>query len=705
MRSASSSNLRSQPANPQIVTTASSNRAVKSHSTTNLPTVVSTSESSPSLPHDRSRSDNLEFNTLSRTPTPLSNGARTPEAPSPHHPDLSSEVAALTTKLINAINHQTNLDDSLQTTRGELDGVRSENAMLKQQLEEEKQQRVNAERLKRRMEGELEDITSSVFEESNNMVADARHELDDEKQRNEHLRSQLQNAETLLTSHQDQLRDLKDLLSQLQTERDGEPSAMQQSAPSTPIAVLAGKRSAEFGLTHSSSSRQFTQQVQPDHPLSFSHILSPVLRSDVQGFDDFVSMLKAGQQAAPSSSRVGSGNFSGLNVMGIGSLSNFSQSNVIRPSPITTPSTSSLATSSPQPPSIPGAFQQTGAADFAASPTIASSLKDQKFYKRAVAEDIEPTLRLEMATRLPFFTKRNFVTNMVSGNLIVEPYGPQSKYWSPTWPCDLCSESREEEPYVRKHRFYKTDGEDKFMVCAYCLNRLRATGDFINFLRMVRSGYWKSDSLEDSKTAWEECTKLRERMFWARMGGGVIPTFAPATETMNSPKPSRDVSAEDPPPTVSSFKEALSSPNKSRPTTAVPIGPPGRVSASGSPERRFPSPERRLTSPERRLASPERRSGSSDSTTTGLREARGSTSEASGSGSRKFLAARSRFESSSTASDTPPVLRSSRPSTPAEPGAVERKGSDGPAPPSEWGLSPPKSPRKVTSSMPGSLDL
>lgn len=698
MRSASSSSLRSQASNPQIVTTASTGRAVKSHSTTNLPTVASTSASSTSQPHDRSRSDNLDFNTLSRTPTPLSNGAHTPEAPSPHHPDLSSEVAALTTKLINAINHQTNLDDSLQTTRGELDSARSDNVSLKQQLEEEKQLRVNAERLKRRMEGELEDITSSVFEESNNMVADARHELDDEKQRNEHLRSQLKNAETLLTSHQDQLRDLKDLLSQLQTERDAEPSSMQQSAPSTPIAALAGKRSAEFGLTHSSSSRQFTQQVQPDHPLSFSHILSPVLRSDVQGFDDFVSMLKSGQQAATPSSRVGSGNFSGLNVMGIGSLSNFSQSSVVRPAPITTPSTSSLATSSPQPPSVPGAFQQTGSADFAASPTIASSLKDQKFYKRAVAEDIEPTLRLEMASRLPFFTKRNFVTNMVSGNLIVEPYGPQSKYWSPTWPCDLCSESREEEPYIRKHRFYKTDGEDKFMVCDYCLNRLRATGDFINFLRMVRSGYWKSDSLEDSKAAWEECTKLRERMFWARMGGGVVPTFAPATEVMNSPKPSRDVSAEDPPSTASSFKEALSSPNKSRPTTAVPIAPPGRVSAAGSPERRFPSPERRLTSPERRPAS-------SGSATTGLREARLSTSEASGSGSKKFLAARSRFESSSAASETPSALRSSRPSTPAEPGAAEQKKSGSPAPPTERGISPPKSPRKMTSSMPGSLDL
>lgn len=24
--------------------------------------------------------------------------------------------------------------------------------------------------------------------------------------------------------------------------------------------------------------------------------------------------------------------------------------------------------------------------------------------------------------------------------------------------------------------------------------------------------------------AWEECTRLRERMFWARVGGGVVPT-------------------------------------------------------------------------------------------------------------------------------------------------------------------------------------
>ncbi|CRK15846.1 hypothetical protein BN1723_017444, partial [Verticillium longisporum] len=44
----------------------------------------------------------------------------------PHHPDLNAEVATLSTKLINAINYQTTLDDTLSATRSELDKARQQ---------------------------------------------------------------------------------------------------------------------------------------------------------------------------------------------------------------------------------------------------------------------------------------------------------------------------------------------------------------------------------------------------------------------------------------------------------------------------------------------------------------------------------------------------------------------------------------------------
>jgi len=42
---------------------------------------------------------------------------------------------------------------------------------------------------------------------------------------------------------------------------------------------------------------------------------------------------------------------------------------------------------------------------------------------------------------------------------------------------------------------------------------------------MIKEGHWRTDGLEAEKLAWEESVRLRERMFWARIGGGVVPAF------------------------------------------------------------------------------------------------------------------------------------------------------------------------------------
>jgi len=47
----------------------------------------------------------------------------------------------------------------------------------------------------------------------------------------------------------------------------------------------------------------------------------------------------------------------------------------------------------------------------------------------------------------------------------------------------------------------------------------------MGFLRMVRDGLWRAKTDEEVKTAWEESVRLREKMFWARMGGGVVPAM------------------------------------------------------------------------------------------------------------------------------------------------------------------------------------
>lgn len=127
-----------------------------------------------------------------RTPSPGPQGRSPSEGSQDQHPDLSNEVAMLSTKLINAINYQTNLDDSLQHTRHELDAAKqrvtqleketgnyksmvskgalvrkSEVDALKQELEESRKQRDIAEKGRKEMEVELENLTSALFEEAN----------------------------------------------------------------------------------------------------------------------------------------------------------------------------------------------------------------------------------------------------------------------------------------------------------------------------------------------------------------------------------------------------------------------------------------------------------------------------------------------------------------------------------------------------------
>ncbi|OQN96506.1 hypothetical protein B0A48_17079 [Cryoendolithus antarcticus] len=461
-----------------------------------------------------------------RTPSPVHRAHSTDERQG-SQPDLSQEVAMLSTKLVNSINYQTNLDDTLQVTRHELDLMKRDHARVKAEkksiddmiangifvrkneiektmealradLAKEKAAREEAENSRRQTEGELESLTTALFEEANTMVAAARKETEAAEKKVAQLRSQIEDNSVLLGSQQEQLQDLK-LTMEKMSER-GDIDTRLDSMPSTPI--HAG--TATFDSMQLSPNATQPAEFNPEHPLHYKQLLTPVLRNDVAAYTDFLDLLKT--------SRIALGH------------SRANSSNTTQP-PLTSSSQTNLSTSSP---ALPGAFSfstnsSPQSATFAASQP---PLKDSKFYKRVQTEDIEPTLRLDLAPGLSFLSRRSVASALLAGTLAIEPFSPQTKFYGPIFACALCGEARKAEPYVRRHRFRvsEEDSAQRYPLCEFCLGRVRSSAELVSFLRMIREGHWRVSQGEVGEMgAWEEAVRLREKMFWARVGGGVVP--------------------------------------------------------------------------------------------------------------------------------------------------------------------------------------
>lgn len=352
------------------------------------------------------------------------------------------------------------------------------------------------------------------------MVASARKETEASDKRTEQLKQQLSDAGVLQNSLQEQLQDLKSVVEKMSAQSDDNESntLSTTTAPSTPGLTAADKMSKLFEAINLTPNTPGTDEISPDHPLHFSHLIHPVLRSDLVAFKEFQDMLKISARSSAPSSRTSSGNYGSLSVLGLGSLANVSTSSL--PSSIKSPSPA--GNNSPR--------ESVGG-------TGMPNLKDDKFYKRALVEDIEPTLRLDIAPGLSWMARRTVLASITAGSLVVEPNPTHlSKWRTPVFPCSLCGESRKGDEYARKYRFKPADTEEsqRYPLCDWCLGRVRATCDYIGFLRMVAAGHWRAETEEEKKTAWEESVRLRERMFWTRVGGGVVPAFVPLRDSPQS---------------------------------------------------------------------------------------------------------------------------------------------------------------------------
>ncbi|ATY61990.1 GDP GTP exchange factor [Cordyceps militaris] len=481
-----------------------------------------------------------------------------PGTPS-HHPDLSDEIATLSTKLINAINHQTALDDTLSATRQELQSahgriheleqqnetqremmagdvwirkstVESDKRAIKAKLDHEVSKRLETEAENKRIETELETLATALFEEANKMVIVAKEESkereDAVQRKNDLLKAQLEESEALLRNQQTQLSELKRVMESMSSHDDQHTNTTAPSSPGLPRLNTSDRLPPLDAAAISPLPDLFA----PAPPTSFPHLILPVLRNDLSAYDDFINLAHQSHKRA--GSRISSGSMGGLAALGLGLAGSTSSGHM------SNNSTSSLqnpasAGSGPPSPNTPASSTQGTPNQQLPIP----ALKETKFYKRVIVEDIEPTLRLDSAPGLSWLARRSVLTAVTDGSLVVEPV-PTNVNYAPTarpqlFPCALCGEARKETQYLRNHRFRTSESPSaqRYPLCNYCLGRVRSTCGFLGFLRMVKDGHWRADDEGHEKTAWEESVRLREQMFWSRIGGGVIPASQAASPT------------------------------------------------------------------------------------------------------------------------------------------------------------------------------
>ncbi|KAJ6787379.1 hypothetical protein PWT90_09760 [Aphanocladium album] len=487
-----------------------------------------------------------------------------------HHPDLSDEIATLSTKLINAINHQTALDDTLTATRQELQTahgrireleeqnesqremmagdvwirkstVETDKRAMKAKLDAEVSKRLDTESAKKRIEQELETLTTALFEEANKMVIVAKEESkereDAVQRKNDLLKAQLEESEVLLKNQQTQLAELKRVMETMSTQDDEKTNTTAPSSPGLPrLDTIAGDR---LPPPDSATASPLPDFFAPAPPTSYQHLILPVLRHDLGAYDDFINLAHQSHRRA--GSRISSGSMGGLAALGLGLAGSTSSGHMSNASTSSLPNPAS-AGSGPSSPNTPASSTQGTPNQQLPIP----ALKETRFYKRVVVEDIEPTLRLDSAPGLSWLARRSVLTAVTDGTLVVEPV-PTNVNYAPAarpqlFPCALCGEARKEEQYLRNHRFRTSESPSaqRYPLCKYCLGRVRSTCGFLGFLRMVKDGHWRADDEDHEKTAWEESVRLREQMFWSRIGGGVIPASQAESPTDDEAQTSVD---------------------------------------------------------------------------------------------------------------------------------------------------------------------
>ncbi|KAF5097071.1 hypothetical protein D0Z00_002536 [Geotrichum galactomycetum] len=339
--------------------------------------------------------------------------------------EMTAQVTSLSTKLLEAIDTQADLEDQIQVMRKELDALRRENMNHEDQvrlgqlvpasdLALEKHKRVAAEAQVSKLQGEIEELTSSLFDEANRMVADAKRETSAIERRNEQLTQQLHERDVLLENLQEQLAGLKEVLQEMTDDGDDNNNNniinSNLDSATEGINYIEEKEATEDGdldTVDSGTAAAVVPEVHPDDVLLNNYsFVRPIVRHDLQNYREFLLMIPEVVESPRTSLVVDS---SILKPVTTTSSGGSITSNHI--SALTARFSSSHTTTN-------GSNNGTSGSSGSSS---SSGLKDFKFFKRSLADDIEPTLRLDTAPGLSWLSRRNIMSSIIDGSIIIEP--------------------------------------------------------------------------------------------------------------------------------------------------------------------------------------------------------------------------------------------------------------------------------------------
>lgn len=223
---------------------------------------------------------------------------------------VSMQLSSLSTQLIESVDKQSRLEEQLRKAKKTI-ASQSEAAAscesLREQLEKAQQELASRSResaeLERKLAAEttarktaqdkidqlnkeVEDLTASLFDEANNMVADARREKHDVEVRNSKLHEQLHEKDALLETLEMQLKNLKKVLYSLEDENSSLAKTKRNSAFLSSDTATSSNVSLEKTATGSTS----LGELSGAGGVLFSPVLQS-LRYDLGLYNEFLKFV------------------------------------------------------------------------------------------------------------------------------------------------------------------------------------------------------------------------------------------------------------------------------------------------------------------------------------------------------------------------------------------------------------------------------